>query len=257
MTSGGPPRGRCQGASTDAARTRCGPLRAGIETGKVRLDVTDSQRRAPLLAWGESDLPLGAIAGIAVNAMLETLSGLISCLVRPRDWPIFALTITCPVEQSTSMVQTLAALRSEVPGRLAWRFVEDSSRVLRSPRVTGAGPEAVFPGDPLARLFQAESRAVLSTICRVRNRGLLGPIGLWALAFYPLIQRQMPPPTPTPAAESSPLALCGSTGRLARIRNVRSPTSRPYRQLSTTPKMTTTSPLCLRACNRSRLTGDQ
>ena len=257
MTSGGPPRGRCQGASTDAARTRCGPLRAGIETGKVRLDVTDSQRRAPLLAWGESDLPLGAIAGIAVNAMLETLSGLISCLVRPRDWPIFALTITCPVEQSTSMVQTLAALRSEVPGRLAWRFVEDSSRVLRSPRVTGAGPEAVFPGDPLARLFQAESRAVLSTICRVRTRWLLGPIGLWALAFYPLIQRQMPPPTPTPAAESSPLALCGSTGRLARIRNVRSPTSRPDRQLSTTPKMTTTSPLCLRACNRSRLTGDQ
>lgn len=223
----------------------------------MRLDVTDSQRRAPLLAWGVSDLPLGAIAGIAVNAMLETLSGLISCLVRPRDWPIFALTITCPVEQSTSMVQTLAALRSEVPGRLAWRFVEDSSRVLRSPRVTGAGPEAVFPGDPLARLFQAESRAVLSTICRVRNRGLLGPIGLWALAFYPLIQRQMPPPTPTPAAESSPLALCGSTGRLARIRNVRSPTSRPYRQLSTTPKMTTTSPMCLRACNRSRLTGDQ
>jgi hypothetical protein len=255
MTSGGPPRGRCQGASTDAARTRCGPLRAGIETGKVRLDVTDSQRRAPLLAWGVSDLPLGAIAGIAVNAMLETLSGLISCLVRPRDWPIFALTITCPVEQSTSMVQTLAALRSEVPGRLAWRFVEDSSRVLRSPRVTGAGPEAVFPGDPLARLFQADSRAVLSTICRVRTRWLLGPIGLWALAFCPLIKRQMPPPTP--AAESSPLALCGSTGRLARIRNVRSPTSRPYRQLSTTPKMTTTSPMCLRACNRSRLTGDQ
>ena len=159
----------------------------------MRLDVTDSQRRAPLLAWGVSDLPLGAIAGIAVNAMLETLSGLISCLVRPWDWPIFALTITCPVEQSTSMVQTLAALRSEVPGRLAWRFVEDSSRVLTSPRVTGAGPEAVFPGDPLARLFQAESRAVLSTICRVRTRWLLGPIGLWALAFCPLIKRQMPP----------------------------------------------------------------
>lgn len=160
----------------------------------MRLDVTDSQRRAPLLAWGVSDLPLGAIAGIAVNAMLETLSGLISCLVRPRDWPIFALTITCPVEQSTRMVQTLAALRSEVPGRLAWRFVEDSSRVLRSPRVTGAGPEAVFPGDPLARLFQAESRAVLSTICRVRTRWLLGPIGLWALAFCPPIQRQMQHP---------------------------------------------------------------
>jgi hypothetical protein len=160
----------------------------------VRLDVTDSQRRAPLLAWGVSDLPLGAIAGIAVNAMLETLSGLISCLVRPRDWPIFALTITCPVEQSTRMVQTLAALRSEVPGRLAWRFVEDSSRVLRSPRVTGAGPEAVFPGDPLARLFQAESRAVLSTICRVRTRWLLGPIGLWALAFCPPIKRQMQHP---------------------------------------------------------------
>jgi hypothetical protein len=160
----------------------------------VRLDVTDSQRRAPLLAWGVSDLPLGAIAGIAVNAMLETLSGLISCLVRPRDWPIFALTITCPVEQSTRMVQTLAALRSEVPGRLAWRFAEDSSRVLRSPRVTGAGPEAVFPGDPLARLFQAESRAVLSTICRVRTRWLLGPIGLWALAFCPPIKRQMQHP---------------------------------------------------------------
>lgn len=160
----------------------------------MRLDVTDSQRRAPLLAWGVSDLPLGAIAGIAVNAMLETLSGLISCLVRPWDWPIFALTITCPVEQSTSMVQTLAALRSEVPGRLAWRFVEDSSRVLRSPRVTGAGPEAVFPGDPLARLFQAESRAVLSTICRVRTRWLLGPIGLWALAFCPPIKRQMQHP---------------------------------------------------------------
>lgn len=160
----------------------------------MRLDVTDSQRRAPLLAWGVSDLPLGAIAGIAVNAMLETLSGLISCLVRPRDWPIFALTITCPVEQSTRMVQTLAALRSEVPGRLAWRFVEDSSRVLRSPRVTGAGPEAVFPGDPLARLFQAESRAVLSTICRVRTRWLLGPIGLWALAFCPPIKRQMQHP---------------------------------------------------------------
>jgi hypothetical protein len=160
----------------------------------VRLDVTDSQRRAPLLAWGVSDLPLGAIAGIAVNAMLETLSGLISCLVRPRDWPIFALTITCPVEQSTRMVQTLAALRSEVPGQLAWRFAEDSSRVLRSPRVTGAGPEAVFPGDPLARLFQAESRAVLSTICRVRTRWLLGPIGLWALAFCPPIKRQMQHP---------------------------------------------------------------
>ena len=160
----------------------------------MRLDVTDSQRRAPLLAWGVSDLPLGAIAGIAVNAMLETLSGLISCLVRPRDWPIFALTITCPVEQSTRMVQTLAALRSEVPGQLAWRFAEDSSRVLRSPRVTGAGPEAVFPGDPLARLFQAESRAVLSTICRVRTRWLLGPIGLWALAFCPPIKRQMQHP---------------------------------------------------------------
>jgi hypothetical protein len=160
----------------------------------VRLDVTDSQRRAPLLAWGVSDLPLGAIAGIAVNAMLETLSGLISCLVRPWDWPIFALTITCPVEQSTRMVQTLAALRSEVPGQLAWRFAEDSSRVLRSPRVTGAGPEAVFPGDPLARLFQAESRAVLSTICRVRTRWLLGPIGLWALAFCPPIKRQMQHP---------------------------------------------------------------
>lgn len=160
----------------------------------MRLDVTDSQRRAPLLAWGVSDLPLGAIAGIAVNAMLETLSGLISCLVRPWDWPIFALTITCPVEQSTRMVQTLAALRSEVPGQLAWRFAEDSSRVLRSPRVTGAGPEAVFPGDPLARLFQAESRAVLSTICRVRTRWLLGPIGLWALAFCPPIKRQMQHP---------------------------------------------------------------
>ena len=166
------------------------------------LHVSDSQRRAPLRPPGGERIPLAAIAGIAVNAMQETLSGQISCLVRPWDWPIFALTITCPVEQSTSMVQTLAALRSEVPGRLAWRFVEDSSRVLRSPRVTGAGPEAVFPGDPLARLFQAESRAVLSTICRVRTRWLLGPIGLWALAFCPLIKRQMPPPNASRRIES-------------------------------------------------------
>ena len=108
------------------------------------LHVSDSQQRAPLRPPVGERIPLAAIAGIAVNTMLLTLSEVVSCLVRPWDSPRFALTTTCLVKQSTILVRTLAELRREGPDWLAWRFVEKSSRVLRSPGGDRGGPRGTL-----------------------------------------------------------------------------------------------------------------